>query len=64
MICELIRGLRRLGGGPSDESSIIVSSEPLSEDRATWLEVPEYTMIAATLRDGVVAMSSSSTSDR
>ncbi|MDH3626707.1 MAG: class II glutamine amidotransferase [Acidobacteriota bacterium] len=41
-------------GGPSDASSIIVSSEPLSEDRATWLEVPEYTMLAATLRDGVV----------
>ena len=41
-------------GGPFDASSIIVSSEPLSEDRATWLEVPEYSMLAARLHDGVI----------
>lgn len=44
----------RMVGGPSTAPSIILSSEPLSRDRATWLEVPEYTMIAATYRDGVV----------
>jgi predicted glutamine amidotransferase len=44
----------KMVGGPSDASSIIVSSEPLSEDRATWLEVPEYTILAATIRDGVI----------
>ena len=41
-------------GGPTASSSIIVSSEPLSADRATWLEVPEYSMLVATrLGDGV-----------
>jgi hypothetical protein len=25
-----------------------MSSEPLSADRATWLEVPEYSMLVAT----------------
>ena len=41
-------------GGPSGATSIIVSSEPLSEDRATWLEVPEYSLLAATVRGGVI----------
>ena len=35
-------------GGPTDTSSILMSSEPLSADRATWLEVPEYSMLVAT----------------
>jgi len=35
-------------GGPTDASSIIISSEPLSADQATWLEVPEYSMLVAT----------------
>lgn len=38
-------------GGPSDTSSITVSSEPLSADPPTWLEVPEYSMLVATRHD-------------
>lgn len=33
------------GGGL--KSSIIIASEPLTEDTTTWLEVPEYTLIVA-----------------
>jgi glutamine amidotransferase len=35
-------------------SSIIVASEPLTEDTSTWVEVPEYTLLVARLvEDGV-----------
>jgi glutamine amidotransferase len=41
-------GQWKMVGGPTDASSIIISSEPLSADEATWLEVPEYSMLVAT----------------
>lgn len=31
------------------KSSIIVASEPLTEDTTSWIEVPEYTLLVATL---------------
>ena len=33
------------------KSSIIIASEPLTEDTTTWLEVPEYTLIIARFED-------------
>ena len=34
------------------KSSLIIASEPLTEDTTTWLEVPEYTLIYASAVDG------------
>jgi glutamine amidotransferase len=34
-----------------EKSSIIIASEPLTEDTTTWIEVPEYTLMIATLVD-------------
>lgn len=31
------------------KSSIIIASEPLTEDTTTWIEVPEYTLMIATI---------------
>lgn len=33
--------------GSDIKSSIIIASEPLTEDTTTWLEVPEYTLVVA-----------------
>lgn len=33
--------------GGNIKSSIIIASEPLTEDTTTWLEVPEYTLVVA-----------------
>ncbi len=33
--------------GATKRSNIIFASEPLTEDRATWIEIPEYTITAA-----------------
>lgn len=38
----------RMKGGDK-KSSIIIASEPLTEDTTTWIEVPEYTLIMAYL---------------
>lgn len=35
-------------------SSIIIASEPLTEDTTTWIEVPEYTLLVARLINGEV----------
>jgi glutamine amidotransferase len=36
--------------------SVIIASEPLTDDQSSWLEVPEYTMLTAELGpDGVLA---------
>lgn len=40
--------------GGKNRSSIIVASEPLTKDVTTWVEVPEYTIIYATLEQGEV----------
>lgn len=36
------------------KSSIIIASEPLTEDTTTWVEVPEYTLIIAHLDHGEI----------
>lgn len=36
------------------KSSIIIASEPLTEDTTTWVEVPEYTLIIAHLENGEI----------
>ncbi len=45
-------GYGRHGGewnvGSGDPTSLIVASEPLTLDRSTWLEVPEYCLMVAT----------------
>jgi hypothetical protein len=33
---------------------VIVASEPITKDFSTWVEVPEYAMMTASLRDGTV----------
>jgi glutamine amidotransferase len=39
--------------GDSDSAdTVIVASEPLTEDISTWLEVPEYSMLSASTEDG------------
>ena len=38
-------------GGSERPQSMIIASEPLTRDISTWLEVPEYSMVAAS-RDG------------
>lgn len=35
-------------------SSIIIASEPLTEDTTSWIEVPVYTLIVARLEDGLI----------
>jgi len=40
--------------GSQTRSSIIISSEPLTQDTTTWVEVPEYTLLLATAEpDGI-----------
>lgn len=50
----LHEGEWKMIGGPADAASIIVSSEPLSDDRATWLELPEYSMLIATRHNATI----------
>jgi glutamine amidotransferase len=42
----------RMTGGSDNASSVLVASEPLTRDTAAWVEVPEYSMLHATLRKG------------
>ena len=35
-------------------NSIIIASEPLTEDTSTWVEVPEYTLIYASRLQGEI----------
>ena len=44
-------------GGPEAASAILVASEPLTRDVASWVEVPEYAMLHARFRDGRPAVS-------
>lgn len=41
-----------VGDGPAE--SFLIGSEPLTKDISTWLEVPEYAVISASLRNGHV----------
>ena len=42
----------RMTGGAEAASSILVASEPLTRDVASWVEVPEYSVLHAGLREG------------
>ena len=42
-----------MGGGEHD-TSLLLSSEPLTSDVSTWLEVPEYSMLTAWTEDRVL----------
>lgn len=53
----LYEGEYKMKGGKK-RSSIILASEPLTEDSTTWIELPEYTMIVAYLEDGEIKISS------
>ena len=39
-------------GGAEEADSILVASEPLTRDVASWVEVPEYSVLHARMRDG------------
>lgn len=41
-----------VGGGPAE--SFLIASEPLTKNVSTWLEMPEYAVLTASLRDGLV----------
>ena len=40
----------KMTGGSDNATSILVASEPLTRDTAAWVEVPEYSMLHATIR--------------
>ncbi len=42
----------RMTGGAEWAGSILVASEPLTRDVASWVEVPEYSLLHATIRGG------------
>ena len=39
-------------GGEDAPTSVLIASEPLSTNTATWLQVPEYSLIHAESRGG------------
>jgi glutamine amidotransferase len=39
----------KMTGGSENATSILVASEPLTRDTAAWVEVPEYSMLHATI---------------
>lgn len=45
----LHEGEWKMVGGDSTATSLIIASEPLTHDTATWLEVPEYSAVRASL---------------
>ena len=38
-------------GGSATADTVVIASEPLTNDISTWLEVPEYTMLCASASD-------------
>jgi predicted glutamine amidotransferase len=42
----------RMTGGSENATSLLVASEPLTRDTAAWVEVPEYSMLHATIEAG------------
>ena len=42
----------KMTGGAEHADSILIASEPLSRDVASWVEVPEYGLLHAEIRDG------------
>jgi glutamine amidotransferase len=47
----------QMTGGSENATSILVASEPLTRDTAAWVEVPEYSMLHATIRKDRPAIS-------
>ena len=45
-------GWEMVGDGPVE--SFLIASEPLTRDISTWLEVPEYSALSASFREGAV----------
>jgi predicted glutamine amidotransferase len=37
-------------GGSDNATSVLIASEPLTRDTAAWVEVPEYSMLHATIK--------------
>ena len=48
----LHEGEWQMTGGSDNATSILVASEPLTRDTAAWVEVPEYSMLHATITKG------------
>jgi glutamine amidotransferase len=42
----------KMTGGAEHADSILIASEPLTRDVAAWVEVPEYSILHAEIRDG------------
>jgi glutamine amidotransferase len=42
----------QMTGGAQNADSILIASEPLTRDVASWVEVPEYSILHAEIRDG------------
>jgi predicted glutamine amidotransferase len=47
----------QMTGGSENATSILVASEPLTRDTAAWVEVPEYSMLHATIKKDRPAIS-------
>jgi len=47
----------KMTGGAENADSIIVASEPLTKDTSAWVELPEYSALFASIRDGRPAVS-------
>jgi len=50
----LFDGEHKMIGGGRSNSSVIIASEPLTEDTTTWIEVREYSLITAHKENGEV----------
>jgi len=48
----LHEGEWKMTGGAERADSILIASEPLTRDVASWVEVPEYSILHAEIRDG------------
>lgn len=46
----------KMVGGSKNAQSIILASEPLSKDTSTWVEVPEYHLLAASRQPSGIAI--------
>ncbi len=42
----------KMTGGAENADSILIASEPLTKDVASWVEVPEYSLLHAEIQDG------------
>ena len=48
----LNEGEWKMTGGAENADSILIASEPLTRDIASWVEVPEYSVLHAEIRGG------------